>query len=211
MWKSHGLLALFVARHPFDNSSSQQVTLFSLTSSHLAWLWKHLFISPLLPLLLQPHYSSRSQHTPAATDDRSPAMMPAHPPGVIPTPERAAAGSPDAQVERLINAAEHLRSMPPNMQRFMKAYPNFYRTIARHVRILLRRSPIPADGQMTIWDRALLTITRNGADVGSAVPIQFFCEHWCEYDPASGAPTEAMYDMAKLAVLPWDSMRNRSP
>lgn len=91
------------------------------------------------------------------------------------------------------------------MDRFIKTYPNFYRTVARYVRIVLSRSPYPAHGEMTIWDRALLTITRNGTDVASPVPIQFFCEHWCEYDPTSGAPTEAMYDMAKLAVLPWDS------
>lgn len=122
-----------------------------------------------------------------------------------------AGGSVDDEVQRLVDEADHVRSMPHALDRFLKAYPTFHRLIAQQVRILQGRSPMPARCEMTIWDRALLIVTRNGADVGSAASIQFFCEHWCEYDPATDTPTEAMYDKAGFAQLPWDRMLNQPP
>lgn len=132
--------------------------------------------------------------------------MSAYPAGVLRAGGGPAGGSIDTEVQRLIDAAEHVRTMPPALERFLKANPTFNRLIAHQVRILQGRSPIPARCEMTIWDRALLIITRNGVDVGRAASVQFFCEHWCDYDPAVDAPTEAMYDKMGFAQLSWDRM-----
>ncbi|ETN42054.1 uncharacterized protein HMPREF1541_03993 [Cyphellophora europaea CBS 101466] len=113
--------------------------------------------------------------------------------------------SPDNEVERLISEANQLHTMPPKMQRFLNTYPLFTRVIARQVRMVTARSQDFDDCQVTIFDKALLVITRNGNDIGSAIPFQFFCQYWCDYDPAIASPTESMYDMAKFAVLPFDA------
>jgi hypothetical protein len=113
---------------------------------------------------------------------------------------------PGEKVERLVAEASTSPPLSASMNRFLKSYPDFSRLIARQIRMLSQRNSNLSAAEMTIYDKALLRITRNGADVRSAAAILFFCEHWCEYDPVVGAPTEAMHETAKIATLPWDRM-----
>lgn len=110
----------------------------------------------------------------------------------------------DFEVDRIVTEAEQLHTLPPKMERFINTYPLFIRWVARFIRTIAPRSQDFRDGQVTVWDKALLIVTRHGNDIAGSIPFQFFCQHWCEYDPTVGSPTQMMYDMNEFNVLPWD-------
>ena len=116
----------------------------------------------------------------------------------------------DNKVDHLVSAAMQGPNLSRSMQRFLTSYPNFSRIIERHVRVQLRRSLDLSDGEVTIFDKALLVITNNGADVQSPAAVMFFCEKWLEYDPVAATPTEFMHEMARIAELPWDRRTSKS-
>jgi hypothetical protein len=108
------------------------------------------------------------------------------------------------KVEQIVDIALQPPPLSRCMQEFLDSYPHFSHVISRYIRILSQRSPDFSEGEMTIFDKALIAVTQEGMDVESSASILFYCEKWLGYDPASGVPNEAMHDVAQIADLPWE-------
>lgn len=84
------------------------------------------------------------------------------------------------------------------IETMVPALANFYsvnrlpliQVLDRHIQLILDRSPLFKDAQVTIYDKALLRLTKNGTNLDQPSAIQFFCEHFLglkvEGDPAYG-------------------------
>jgi hypothetical protein len=58
----------------------------------------------------------------------------------------------------------------------------FLDVFSRHIELLKSRSQAFEDGHITVYDKALLNLTRNGNDLESPHAIQYFCEDFLGID-----------------------------
>jgi hypothetical protein len=58
----------------------------------------------------------------------------------------------------------------------------FLEVFSRHVELLKSRSQAFEDGHITVYDKALLNLTRNGNDLESPHAVQYFCEDFLGID-----------------------------
>jgi hypothetical protein len=63
----------------------------------------------------------------------------------------------------------------------------FLEVFSRHIQLLKSRSQAFEDAHVTVYDKALLTLTRNGNQLDSPAAIQYFCEEFLGID-TSGDP-----------------------
>src|SRR2546423_1216705 len=66
----------------------------------------------------------------------------------------------------------------------------FMEVFSRHIDLLKSRSQAFEDGHITVYDKVLLSLTRNGNDLESPHAIQYFCEDFLGID-TSGKPQAA--------------------
>jgi hypothetical protein len=60
---------------------------------------------------------------------------------------------------------------------------------SRHIELLKSRSQAFEDGHITVYDKALLNLTRNGNDLESPHAIQYFCEDFLGIDTSGDLQT----------------------
>ena len=83
------------------------------------------------------------------------------------------------QVMELVDAASKTLSVAPVLTTFLSEPQDramFFNVFAHHVEILKSRSQSFEDGQVTVYDKTLLALARNGDDLESPAAIEYFCE-----------------------------------
>lgn len=88
-----------------------------------------------------------------------------------------------AQIAALSPAIATCLRNPEQKRRFMEVF-------SRHIELLKSRSQAFEDCHITVYDKALLNLTRNGNDLDSPHAIQYFCEDFLGID-TSGDPQAA--------------------
>ena len=92
-------------------------------------------------------------------------------------PPRMSRRGPDGEVPILVEQAKKIKSLNPALRQFMihnkRAFLDLF---SRQIRLIKSRSQAFEDGQVTVFDKALLILTRNGTDLDDPAAIQFFCE-----------------------------------
>jgi hypothetical protein len=100
--------------------------------------------------------------------------------------------SPGDEVPQLVAKAQVTPFSPaifvclqnPNQKRL------FLEVFLRHIQLLKSRSQAFEDAHITVYDKALLTLTRNGNELDSPAAIQYFCKEFLGID-TSGDPQVA--------------------
>jgi hypothetical protein len=64
----------------------------------------------------------------------------------------------------------------------------FLEVFLRHIQLLKSRSQAFEDAHVTVYDKTLLTLTRNGNQLDSPAAIQYFCEEFLGIDTSSDPP-----------------------
>lgn len=65
----------------------------------------------------------------------------------------------------------------------------FLEVFSRHIELLKSRSQAFEDAHITVYDKALLNLTRNGNDLESPHAIQYFCEDFLGIDTSGDHQT----------------------
>ena len=76
--------------------------------------------------------------------------------------------------------------------------------ISRHVRVLQRRKPDLEDHQLTIYDKALLHLTRNGNDLTFSPAVLLFCQEYLGIDEEDINETRTLLDQYTMLPTPID-------
>jgi hypothetical protein len=97
--------------------------------------------------------------------------------------------SPADEVPQLVAKAQVTPSSPAIFACLRNANQKrlFLEVFSRHIQLLKSRSQAFEDAHVTVYDKALLTLTRNGNQLDSPAAIQYFCEEFLGID-TSGDP-----------------------
>lgn len=66
---------------------------------------------------------------------------------------------------------------------------HFFELFSRHIQLLKSRSQAFEDGHITVYDKALLNLTRNGNNLENPHAIQCFCEDFLGIDTSGDQQT----------------------
>jgi len=110
--------------------------------------------------------------------------------------------SPADQVPVLVAKAQAIKALSPPLSAYLATHKQlFLNVFSRHIQLLKSRSQAFEDGHITVYDKALLTLTRNGNDLESAAAIEFYCEEFLGIDK-QGTHTETYHILQQSVLLP---------
>lgn len=91
------------------------------------------------------------------------------------------------EVPMLVEQAEKMKKLGPILENVStKQREPLLKTISRQVQLIKSRSQTLEDGHVTVYDKALLILTRNGRDPEYPPAIHFYCEHYLGIDRTGG-------------------------
>lgn len=91
------------------------------------------------------------------------------------------------EVPKLVEEAEKTPQLGPLLgQLFEKHRDCVLKNVSHHVQLIRSRSQTLEDGQITIYDKALLILTRHGRDPEYPPAIHFFCQYYLGIDGLRG-------------------------
>ena len=86
---------------------------------------------------------------------------------------------PDEEVERIVREAQRIDSIEPSIESILRRHSEaFVDTLERQVQLIKSRSQDFRDCQITVFDKALLVLTRNGGELHHASAVTFFCKEF---------------------------------
>ena len=116
---------------------------------------------------------------------------------------RQSRNNPTDEVLLLAAKAQMVQKLSPAISAFLKKPEQknlFLEVFTRHVHLLKSRSQAFEDGHVTVYDKALLMLTRNGNNLHSPAAIQYFCEEFLGIDN-SGNPEVAERVLEESIIL----------
>ena len=93
----------------------------------------------------------------------------------------------DDEVAALVNEAQIDNMVPALVNFYSVNRLPLIQVLNRHIQVILNRSQAFESGQVTIFDKALLTLTQHGTNLDRPSAIQFFCVHYLSL-PIEGDP-----------------------
>lgn len=95
--------------------------------------------------------------------------------------------NPADEVPVLVEQAEQVTQLSPTLSTFLSNHrKTLVEAITRQIQLVQTRSQALEDGQVTVYDKALLVLTRDGRDPEYAPAIHFFCEQYLGVDGING-------------------------
>lgn len=86
---------------------------------------------------------------------------------------------PSDEVEELLAHARTVDCLDPRVGTFIAANrTDFFTTFSRQVNLIRSRSQAFQDCHVTVFDKVLLELTQNGANLDNAPAIHYFCEEF---------------------------------
>ncbi|KAG9795981.1 hypothetical protein KCU88_g79, partial [Aureobasidium melanogenum] len=123
--------------------------------------------------------------------------LPASPP-----PGEAQRKGPEDDVSSLVCEAKKVTALNPLVADFMTGNKGhnkqLFSTLIRcQLQLVKGRSPDFPDGQVTVFDKALVELTNNGRELETPAVVKFFCEHYLNiHDKTSAVETKRNLGMA---------------
>ena len=106
------------------------------------------------------------------------------------------------EVPKLVEEAEKVPQLGPLLwQLFEKHRDCVLKNVSHHVNLIRSRSPALEDGQITIYDKALLILTRHGRDPEYPPAIHFFCQYYLGVSGLDG-DAEMDHGVTQSAEIP---------
>jgi hypothetical protein len=103
------------------------------------------------------------------------------------------------KVSDLVRDAVRVRVLPDRLKLFINENGEVIFNVMRNwVRMIRFRPHDLSEGQVTIFDKALLAITRGGTDLQSVAAVHFYATHYLGFDEETEEVSAAMKDAAKL-------------
>ena len=84
-------------------------------------------------------------------------------------------------VDELLGNAGAVTRLHPSIVNFLcecNQKRSFQDAMSKQVSLIQTRSQALEDGRVTIFDKAFLTLTKNGRELGSIIAIDFFCKEY---------------------------------
>ena len=96
-------------------------------------------------------------------------------------PSNGRPSNPADEVPLLMAKTQQTTALSPGIAAYL-ANPDhktlFLEIFSRNIQLLKSRSQSFEDGHITVYDKALLMLTRNGNDLESPAAIHFYCEEF---------------------------------
>ncbi|KIX04319.1 uncharacterized protein Z518_05186 [Rhinocladiella mackenziei CBS 650.93] len=84
---------------------------------------------------------------------------------------------PEGEISVLVHKAQTVKSLSSAVSQFLDHHKfMFVEVLNRQIQLIKSRSQSLDDGQVTIYDKALLLLTHNGNELESPAAIHFYCE-----------------------------------
>ncbi|KAL2444151.1 hypothetical protein ABEF95_015250 [Exophiala dermatitidis] len=123
-------------------------------------------------------------------------------PPASPPPGEAQRKGPEDDVSSLVCEAKKVTALNPLVADFMTGNKGhnkqLFSTLIRcQLQLIKGRSPDFPDGQVTVFDKALVELTNNGHELDTPAVVKFFCEHYLNiHDRTSAVETKRNLGMA---------------
>jgi hypothetical protein len=159
------------------------------TSVRLSLTWMSSYILATSFLFLQP------STTPAEL------TMPSPPPSSDLGFEVGRGGAAE-QIPILVQDARRIATLTPALATVMTTHKQLILNVLnRQIRLIQSRSQELEDGQVTVFDKALLALTTNGNNLENPSALLFWCEHFLGIDNARG-PVDTPNVLQEMMAVP---------
>ena len=119
---------------------------------------------------------------------------------------------PASEVTNLTTDARTVATLPPTLATVLTTQKELILDeMDIQIGLIKSRSQDLGDGQVTIYDKALLDLTVNGIQVDNNSAIIFWCQHYCGTDPVNAPNNTARILQQKLAVRVVMNQGKRNP
>jgi ABC-type transporter Mla subunit MlaD len=106
------------------------------------------------------------------------------------------------EVENLVALAEQAQVFRPEVQGFLNAHREaFIGVLTRQIELIKSRSQNFKNGQVTIFDKALLILTAPPKPLLNAAAVEFFCAEFLNINLRE-MPAEITHALGQSVVLP---------
>jgi hypothetical protein len=95
------------------------------------------------------------------------------------SPRRFGTPSLEEQVAELVEKYKEINSLSPILREPLKKPEQislFFQVLERHVSLIKSRSQAFEDGHVTVYDKALLSLTRNGSDLHNMGALELYLD-----------------------------------
>lgn len=87
--------------------------------------------------------------------------------------------NPTEEVEVIFEQARQINTINPDIDAIVSTHRNaFTMSLSRQVRLIESRSQAWKDGRVTVFDKVLLKLTRNGKELDTPAAITYFCKEY---------------------------------
>ncbi|KIY03859.1 uncharacterized protein Z520_00550 [Fonsecaea multimorphosa CBS 102226] len=110
--------------------------------------------------------------------------------------------SPDDEVPVLVQRAQGVKALDPAFDTFLVSYNHaFLDVFNRQVELIKSRSQAFEDGHVTVFDKTLLILTENGANLNNPAAIRFYCKEYLNIDIGSRDDAQELTQKLQQTVL----------
>jgi len=93
-------------------------------------------------------------------------------------------------------------SLNPTLATFLAEHKTLFQEIlARQIHLIKSRSQAFEDCHITVYDKVLLALTKNGNDLETPAAIEYFCEEYLAINP-NGVPAQNQKILQRSVALP---------
>ena len=111
-------------------------------------------------------------------------------------------GSPADEVTSLITEARRATDLTPALATVMTTHRQLILSVLdRQIQLIRSRSQDLQDGQVTVYDKALLALASNGTDLENPSALLFWCEYYLGIDNVH-APTDTPKFLQEMMAVP---------
>ena len=119
----------------------------------------------------------------------------------FPSPPRNRSSLED-EVDRLIAKAQTVTTHSPAISSVLSTHKDiFLGVFGRQIQLLKSRSQAFEDAHVTVYDKTLLALTRNGNELETPAAIEFYCEEYLGIAPAGFGGKEILEHVMALPFL----------
>ena len=119
---------------------------------------------------------------------------------------------PADEVTFLISQAQQTTELTPALATVMLTHKQLILSVLdRQIQLIKSRPQSLSDGQVTIYDKALLTLTSAGTDLENPSALLFWCEHFLGVDNVKAPSNTPMFLQEMMAVPTVLNQGKRSP
>jgi hypothetical protein len=116
------------------------------------------------------------------------------------------------EIPLLIADARRTKDLTPAVATVMLTHKHLILSVFdRQIQLIKSRSQALEDGHVTVYDKALLTLSSNGSDLENPSALLFWCEHYLGIDRVRAAADTPKFMQEMMAVPTVLNQGKRNP